>query len=77
VVAIDGRSVVNILIEPRIGSDRKGFAVRLPGKESDVTIAENLAADILERLTALGLTSRPAGSASAKAKQQVKTRLQR
>lgn len=77
IVAIDGRSVVEILVEPRIGTGLTGFAVRLPGKKSDVTIAENLAADILERLTAMGLTSRPTGSASAKAKQQVKTRLQR
>lgn len=77
IVAIDGRSVVMVLVEPYIGTGRTGFAVRHPHKKSHVTLAENLAAGILERLTALGLTSRPAGSASARAKEEVRARLQR
>lgn len=76
-VAIDGRSLVNVLVEPPISSGPRGFAVRHASKQRDVTLAENLAAAVLERLTALGLTSRPAGSASARAQQEIKARLQR
>lgn len=77
VVVIDGRSIVTVLVEPRIDSDERGFAVRRGHTADDVRSAETLASSTMFRMTALGLTSRQASSAPARAKQQVSQRLQR
>src|SRR5258708_3540353 len=67
VMAIDGRCVVDVLLAPGGPTDAKGYPHQLNHTDADVAQANRLLSDVMERLTALGLTTRPAKSAPAAA----------
>lgn len=71
VAAIDGRCVVEVLVTPRADLGTKGAVQRRQRTEADITFANKILSEIMERLTALGLTSRDPATASAAALRRV------
>lgn len=76
-IMVDGASVVEIDPSPGTVPDRRGIRGRVQQRasEKDLHLAESIAISTMDRLTALGLTSRPAAEAPAIARAQIQKRL--
>lgn len=80
----DGRTVMRVRLTGPFRRNAKGEAIRDANGEyiqyrftdADLLYAESIAQQVLQRMTALGLGSKPASEATARAKQEIQERRQ-
>jgi len=73
---LDGRAMLTLWFD-YVLRDTQGKVVLPETNAADLRLAEDLVLQTLDRLTAMGLTSRPVSSASAQSRAQVRSRLKK